>query len=75
MQSNTPLTDTDRWDWLARLREAGVEKLEGNSEGVVIACSALKRSYRDVFRSAAGRQTRINVHFVYLHANEVSANG
>src|SRR6188508_596025 len=47
MAAGIPLTDDDRADWLralaARLREAAE-----SDRGLVVTCSALKRSYRDV---------------------------
>ncbi|WP_309056909.1 gluconokinase [Streptomyces sp.] len=46
MAAGTPLDDADRWPWLdvvgQRLREAGE-----TGTGMVLACSALKRRYRD----------------------------
>ena len=42
MAAGTPLTDADRWPWLALLNA----KLK-NEENAVLACSALKQSYRD----------------------------
>ena len=61
MAAGMPLTDDDRHGWLiaiaARLREA---KRAGI--GLVISCSALKRSYRDLLRSAG----EFHVRFVYL---------
>jgi gluconokinase len=61
MAAGTPLTDDDRHGWLmaiaARLREA---KRAG--VGLVISCSALKRSYRDLLRSVGDADVR----FVYL---------
>ena len=60
MAAGIPLTDDDREAWLralaARLREAS----EFGS-GLVVTCSALKRSYRDLLRAAAP-----DVQFVYL---------
>ncbi|WP_430667246.1 gluconokinase [Jatrophihabitans telluris] len=47
MASGHPLTDIDRAPWLARL----ADWLAGETEGCVLACSALKRHYRDVLRS------------------------
>ena len=47
MESGMPLTDADRWSWLERL---GVELAK--RDRVVLACSALKRGYRDRLRSA-----------------------
>lgn len=41
MAAGTPLTDEDRWPWLARLNAELRKK-----ESAVLACSALKESYR-----------------------------
>lgn len=50
MAAGTPLTDEDRWPWL----EIVGDELAGTAAaGIVIACSALKRSYRDVIRAKA----------------------
>ena len=53
MSSGIPLTDDDRAQWLrslaARLRDA-----KDAGAGLVMTCSALKRSYRDVLRAEAG---------------------
>jgi carbohydrate kinase (thermoresistant glucokinase family) len=50
MAANVPLDDADRWPWLETLATAAVEWEAAG--GAVLACSALKRSYRDVlFRS------------------------
>ena len=61
MAAGTPLTDDDRRGWLlaigTRLRDA---KRAGR--GLVVSCSALKRSYRDLLRSAGDDTVR----FVYL---------
>jgi gluconokinase len=51
MAAGHPLTDADRAPWLLRL--AGW--LAAESEGCVLACSALKRRYRDVLRSSSPR--------------------
>ncbi|MDO4919834.1 gluconokinase [Kocuria sp.] len=52
MAAGTPLEDEDRWPWLEtvgrRLHEHGER-----GEGLVIACSALKRVYRERIRSQA----------------------
>lgn len=50
MRSGTPLTDEDRWPWLAAIAARIASAREGG-EGVVVACSALKRSYRDALRA------------------------
>jgi gluconokinase len=51
MAAGRPLTDSDRWPWLARC----ADWLRGERDGAVLACSALKRSYRDVLRTASDR--------------------
>jgi gluconokinase len=49
MQAGVALTDEDRAAWLAALSR----ELARHPEGAVLACSALKRSYRDILRGAA----------------------
>ncbi len=49
MASGVPLDDADRWPWLAGLRQAMRDE-----ERVVVACSALRRRYRDELRRAGG---------------------
>ena len=49
MSRGIPLTDEDRKPWLFRLRDLIVEQLENDSPAV-IACSALKDSYRRILR-------------------------
>jgi len=60
MSRGIPLTDDDRAVWLrslaARIREA-----REAGTGLVISCSALKRSYRDILRSEAS-----DLRFVFL---------
>lgn len=61
MSAGIPLTDDDRWPWLdvigARLAES-----HACGESLVVSCSALKRSYRDRLRQAAGGK----LSFVFL---------
>jgi gluconokinase len=63
MGAGVALTDDDRWPWLDRI---GAELAEGLARGSarIVACSALKRAYRDRLRAAAGPALR----FVYLAA-------
>jgi gluconokinase len=65
MAAGTPLTDDDRWPWLDRV---GATLADGAAHpgGVVVACSALRRVYRDRIRAAAGTGLR----FVFLRADE-----
>ena len=62
MSSGIPLTDDDRAGWLqtlaARIREA-----KDAGTGLVLACSALKRSYREILRDAGRPQP---LRFIYL---------
>ena len=52
MAAGVPLTDADRAGWLRALARR-ISEADRNGEGLVVACSALKRSYRDVLRDAA----------------------
>ena len=52
MSAGTPLTDDDRWPWLA---DIGVWLAEHDTAGGVISCSALRRVYREVLVKAAPR--------------------
>nr|WP_246142244.1 gluconokinase [Lacisediminihabitans profunda] len=49
MEAGHPLTDDDRWPWLARVAST-LSAAEGS--GMVIACSALKRVYREAILAA-----------------------
>jgi gluconokinase len=62
MRSGRPLTDEDRWPWLDRLREQ-IEQLLSAGENAVLACSALKRAYRDRLRVSN------EVKFVFLRGD------
>ena len=52
MSRGIPLTDDDRAGWLRSLAMRIREAKEAG-RGLVMTCSALKRSYRDVLRAAA----------------------
>src|ERR1700689_4604181 len=47
MKAGIPLTDEDRWPWL-RAIAAREDELQAAAQSAVVACSALKRAYRDV---------------------------
>ncbi len=49
MRSGRPLDDDDRWPWLRTLA-AWIGEHEKAGTSVVVTCSALKRSYRDLLR-------------------------
>jgi gluconokinase len=50
MRAGTPLTDDDRAPWLAALREEIGRRL-ASGRPLVLACSALKQTYRDMLQS------------------------
>jgi gluconokinase len=52
MKSGVPLSDDDRGEWLESLRVALQTRAVERGASVVLACSALKRRYRDVLQSA-----------------------
>ena len=47
MSAGQPLTDEDRWPWLKAIADE-IDRLCGKDQHAVFACSALKRSYREV---------------------------
>ncbi|MFI5092282.1 MAG: gluconokinase [Candidatus Acidiferrum sp.] len=59
MKHGIPLTDADRMPWLQALHDKIVQ-WNSENRSVVLACSALKQSYRDTLRGAT------DVNFVYL---------
>ena len=65
MAQGTPLTDQDRAGWLQSLGEALVQNAD---KTVVLSCSALKKSYRDILRSY-----KQNLRFVYLDISPATA--
>ncbi|MCZ0736013.1 gluconokinase [Phreatobacter sp. AB_2022a] len=60
MRAGAPLTDTDRWPWLDAIGRHAADR-DAAGDHVVIACSALRRIYRDRLR-ASGAAMR----FVHL---------
>jgi gluconokinase len=50
MSRGVPLRDEDRWPWLDALAAAVTERR--SAAGIVAACSALKRSYRERLRGS-----------------------
>ncbi len=62
MRAGIALTDTDRAPWLQSLREL-IERCLAANTNAVLACSALKKSYRDLLR------VNDAVKFVFLHGD------
>lgn len=54
MAAGTPLDDDDRAPWLAAVRDSMSAAADAGSSSVM-ACSALRRAYRDVLAGARGR--------------------
>jgi gluconokinase len=69
MAAGIPLTDEDRRPWLADLCDV-VSRYVASGENLVLACSALKGAYRDVFASAAPGMATI-----YLQADPILVRG
>ncbi len=69
MHAGIALDDADRWPWLDRIG-ARLATAATSAEGAVIACSALKRAYRDRIRSGAP-----DVRFVFLHGDRALIAG
>jgi gluconokinase len=64
MSAGHPLTDEDRWPWLQAIADK-IDRTCKTGEPIVIACSALKHSYRDVL--VHGRD---DVRIVYLRGTQ-----
>jgi carbohydrate kinase (thermoresistant glucokinase family) len=64
MRRGEALGDTDRWPWLDRIA-AELARLAATGSGAVIACSALKRAYRDRLRAGCPE-----IRFVFLAGEE-----
>jgi len=62
MRNGHPLTDEDRWPWLDCWRKQ-IEQFLSAGENAVLACSALKRTYRDRLRVSD------EVKFVFLRGD------
>jgi gluconokinase len=60
MSAGQPLTDDDRWPWLQAIADE-IDRLCAAGERAVVACSALRRIYRDVL--VHGRR---DIRIVYL---------
>ncbi|MET6990364.1 gluconokinase [Sediminicola arcticus] len=59
MSAGKPLNDEDRYDWLVALNILAKNNLV---KGAVIACSALKESYRDLLQAGISK----GVYYIYL---------
>lgn len=64
MSASHPLTDEDRWPWLQAIADE-IDRVCKAGGQVVMACSALRRAYRDVLLDG-----RKDVRLVYLNGTE-----
>ena len=64
MSAGHPLTDEDRWPWLRAIADE-IDRVCKAGERAVIACSALKRTYRDIL--VHGRN---DVRIVFLNGTQ-----
>ncbi len=64
MSAGQPLTDDDRWPWLKAIADE-IDRLCGKGQPAVIACSALKRAYRNVLTHG-----RDDVRIVFLDGTQ-----
>ena len=64
MAAGTPLTDEDRAPWLHAIG-ARLAAAQRDGRGLVVSCSALRRSYRDLLRAACPE-----LRIVFLHGSE-----
>lgn len=60
MRAGTPLTDEDRWPWLASIADWTAEA-DRAGRNTIVTCSALRRAYRDVLRTAPGRTVFVHL--------------
>lgn len=63
MSAGQPLTDDDRRPWLQAIADE-IDRVSRQGERLVVACSALKRAYRDIL--SHGRK---DVRFVFLNGS------
>lgn len=63
MGAGIPLNDQDRWPWLRTVGRT-LESHQQQAKGAIVACSALKRRYRDLLREHAP-----DVLFLHLHGD------
>src|SRR5215475_9795188 len=64
MHEGIPLTDEDRWPWLKAIA-AFIDETRRAGKHAVIACSALRRRYRDILLGG-----RPDVRLIYLKGGE-----
>lgn len=66
MSNGIPLNDEDRMPWLRRLHDELEHRL-GSGASIVLGCSALKESYRQIMQEGLSR-----IDFVFLDVDQVT---
>ena len=70
MKTGTPLTDDDRWPWLEKIAyQMGEHKTQEDqirAHKIVVACSALRQTYRQYLRD----QIKGPIRFIHLHGSK-----
>ena len=70
MGAGIALQDEDRWPWFERIAAVALEK-RGDHRLLFVACSALKRAYRDRLRNLVEKQLgQGTVRFVWLDGSK-----
>ena len=64
MSAGHPLTDEDRWPWLRAIADE-IDRVCAAGQRAVVACSALKRAYRDILVHGRG-----DVRIVFLNGTQ-----
>jgi gluconokinase len=64
MHKGIPLDDEDRWPWLQAIADF-IDRIRGTGQRAVVACSALKRRYRDILIDG-----RPDVRLIYLKGDQ-----
>lgn len=65
MKAGLPLDDQDRYDWLKNINGIANKALAANTSAV-IACSALKKQYREIISEHIGE----SIFWIYLHGTK-----
>ncbi|GGK77965.1 gluconokinase [Ornithinimicrobium pekingense] len=64
MAGGRPLVDEDRWPWLRILADWTAER-DARGEPTILACSALRRAYREMLREGGA-----GTYFVHMHGDK-----
>jgi gluconokinase len=75
MSAGHPLVDADRWDWLDKIIATSLTlEKEQSPKGIVITCSALKKSYRERMRKrvdeAREKGSKLREWFIFCNLSQ-----